>query len=72
MVSLCSTHGLTHSHYTSAGHRLTTLNGTVVGPLMLASRRALSLLGCRSLQTYVALAYSLPEDLCSTSAISYR
>jgi hypothetical protein len=72
MVSLCSTRGLTHSLYTSAGDRLTTLNGTVIAPLMLASRRALSLLGCRSSQTYAPLAYSLPEDLGSASAISYR
>jgi hypothetical protein len=30
------------------------------------------ILGCRSSRTYAALAYSLPEDLCSASAISYR
>jgi hypothetical protein len=72
MASLGSARGLTHSQYTSAGCRLTTLNGTVVAPPVLASRRAPTLLGCRSSRTYAALAYSLPEDLCSASAIWYR
>jgi hypothetical protein len=69
VASLCSARGLTHSQYTSAGRRLTTLNGTVVALLMLASRRAPSLLGCRSSRTYAAVTYSLPEDLCGVSVI---
>jgi hypothetical protein len=69
VLSLCLAHGLTHSQYTSAGRRLTTLNGTVIAPLMLASHRAPSLLGCQSSQTCAALGYSLREDLCSVSVI---